>query len=474
MSFYSKALLILISILFLSSCDLNKRSHETYRVGLRLIPKALSPWDNQVNTNLLIMLQLYIPLFEVVGSEQIRSRLLDKKRTRVLDETHSKFMMCLNKDLKFFDGSPVTIDDFKNSLLKAHGKIQALPQIEKIENEKNCLKVSLKEVDTDYFRKLTSVATSIFKSNTLEKDIPIGVGPYSIKLSTNDQMILDRNNIFPSQLRRLEFVKYDSSLDEEELSRIHDLNHVYQLPIPPDRKLTYRRIERPSLKSYILFYGNASLKDRLLFAACLSKHPISEVFGLKLQPVKGFLPPPLLGSFIDEGPKYGSCPKMKTKKEFRLVHFNKEVIRSLEFFFQKNQDKLPFKIKVDFLPFERVPELVFSHENVITLIGFDSSGSYNALLDGSSSFFRSFVGNQRLTKNENKTLDEYLSQALDAKKLKSKEFFYKKAHEVLLSRHYFLPLGQDILIQFYPSFIKKVSWADPYSPFPLYSFFEIQ
>ncbi len=462
----------------LNSCQFKTAKIKSYKVALRLVPKVLDPWKNQVNTNQLIMLQLYIPFFEIFGRNQLKSRILDESKSKATDSTSKQYKMCLKPNLKFFTGKAVELEDFISSIKKAHDELSPLQKIVSITGENLCVNIELEDSDPDYFRKLTSVSTSLFQKDSLHKDIPIGVGPYRVKFSTNDRLVLDANGFFPSSIQRVEFIKFEDSWDEDELAKIDDLNHVYQLKIPPGRKINFKRVQRPSLKSYILFFGNYSEKNRSFIYSCLSRLPLGEVYGLNLQNVPGLLPEELLGYNVNS-PSPHNCEDFEShgfskKPEFELIHFDEKKVKELAFFFHTKTTDLPFNINVKYIPFEKTPELVLSHKPVITLIGIDSTGSFSPLLDGSSSFFRSFYGENRLSKNKNEKVKTLIDSAISEKRIDRKASFYKKAHQSLLKEKYFISLGQDVLTQYYSPKVNEISWADPFSPFPLFSEFKLK
>jgi hypothetical protein len=182
----------LLSLILFSAC--RQTRPESYRLALRYIPEAVDPRKNQINTNNLIMLQLYYPLLSFDKNGVLRSYFLDESKTISKNSKFDSYRLCLKPNLHFSDSSPVRSADLAKSVIDFHSVLESLPKIKGIRNETPCVSVDLETSDPDYFSKLTGVATTILKSESTSAPFPIGLGSFRLLSKSPDSISLERSN----------------------------------------------------------------------------------------------------------------------------------------------------------------------------------------------------------------------------------------------------------------------------------------
>jgi ABC-type oligopeptide transport system substrate-binding subunit len=475
MTFWARTATILCIALF-TACTGRPQIH-SYRVALRYVPDHLNPRENEVNTNNLILIHLYYPLFFRAANGDLSSDFLALPMTKALDSTFKSFQLCLKRDLKFSDGSPVRSEDLLTSLTEIHRTQEMLPKTKDIWIEGSCVHVSLATADWRYFDKLTSVSSTIIKSGGPAKSLPLGLGPYRVSKASKNYLALEAT---PGQItgsfKKIEFLPF-VSLDQARHDGIQDLNHVYQFRLPSEYKAARQKISRPFFKSYTLTvnYQNAAL--RKAFASCIDRNDLKATLDMDLADIPGFLPVGLSGARVPfTTNKAVVCRLNPSARPIRFYNANPDNENKLRAFFDRHRSELPIPVEFIELEPQKMVEAAFSQSQYAAIFGFDSTGSVASTAAESSAFFESFfrtTRNQRLIDSPLPGLSAIIDQALQESDPTAKDEAYSRAHRLLLESGYIIPLGQLDTAQYYQKDITQIQWADRISGFPRFDLMQV-
>ena len=131
-----------------------------YTVSVTALPERLDPWNTEVGGFHYLNSQLYYPLFEYQGfSQNLASAFLDMTRTAAIDSTLRQFRLCLRDGVLFSNGDQIRLGDLVDSLEHIHATHAALQTPDIALESGQCLRVTLRDSDSNYFDKLTTVTT---------------------------------------------------------------------------------------------------------------------------------------------------------------------------------------------------------------------------------------------------------------------------------------------------------------------------
>lgn len=284
----------IIAIIFTLAIGLCSQAH-VFRVGLRYLPAAVDPRNNQINTNHYILLHLYYPLIEM-HSGHLNSKFLDMKKTEAKDRSFKRYQFCLKDRLHFSDGTPISAEDLEDTLLQTHKVQEFLPKIQTItSNGSNCVDIQLKTADSSYLHRFMGVASTILKFKERNKPFPTGLGPYKLVSAHKEKIVLSATapEDLTHKFDKIEFILYRDHLHIP----LDDINHVY--PRPKDLKLTsteVQKVQTPTFKSYVLVVNLPKISERKAIRECFDSEIFRTLVRPDLRPPTGFLPPGMYGS----------------------------------------------------------------------------------------------------------------------------------------------------------------------------------
>lgn len=467
-----KALAIALVIATLSGCfgPGERAESPVYTAALQALPTHLDPWRNQINTSHFINIQVYYPLFRRTRDGELFSDFLDTKRTRATDQSFTEFEFCLKVGVKFSDDTPIQPEDLILLFRSAHATQESLPTILDSKIRNGCVRISLRAPDPSYFEKFTGVASTILKRATISDAAPIGLGPYKVESIGQKKVILVANKAIAakSYFQRIEFHRVND-LNEAVQKKILDTNHVYAGRVPHSIKTTFKVVTKPTMKSYALVVSIPQASLRREFVACLNRSYFRKLVPFDLDDIPGFLPKGALGFDVDfsELTPKSACRFGSKKPIVTFFSFVPSMTDDLERFFKSESSRLPIQVRVQSVTLDETIKAAFSGASMISLVGFDSSGSISASTGEAAVYFESFFRPERLIREELKVVGTKVRSALETgarSALKSQ--LYREAHRALLESHYVVPIGQLQSKQYYPNYLDNIVWEDQIGGYP--------
>jgi MarR-like DNA-binding transcriptional regulator SgrR of sgrS sRNA len=443
---------------------------------LRYIPESVNPYSTQVNTDNLIALQIYYPLFQHSLDGTLTSEFLDLQSTKSDDTSFKKFTLCLRYGVQFFDGTPISARDLEHSLQEAHHRQELLSAVNAIRVSGNCVKVVLKAPDPRYFEKLTGTASTITSASRSVNGFPLGLGPYHVESRTSDKLILKANSgRVKGSFRSIEFHKF-MDFEQNYANGVFDFNHPGQVSIPEKFDDQFQRVSRPFFKSYavVVNYPDPILRKR--FAACFHKERFRKLLHLLLKETAGFLPSGIQGAdgVMALSRKEKGCD-VEAVSSMTFLNYRPELESDVRTFLQDSSLKLPIPIKYEAGTIDDLVRRMFHEDKIAAVIGFDSSTSNSSAYAEAATFFESFIRlerSERLISRPLSDVAELVKSAAQATDSAQKASLYQKGHQALLDSGYVIPLGQLDTDQRYPKWIRNIAWSDQISGFPNISLME--
>jgi ABC-type transport system substrate-binding protein len=490
-----KALTVLLAAGSLALAGCSSRS-TTYRLALRHLPTEGDPFTSQVNTDHLVMLQLYYPLFTRLSSGALTSEFLDLNTTRASNAAFTRFDLCLRPGLNYSDGSPVEIADLAKSLTESHKRQESLPDLIRVTPHDHCVSVELKTRDLRYFDQLTDVSNTVVSATRKIGVFPMGLGPYRVAEvnSTHLRLVANEGRV-RGDFKAIEFVKY-TNMEQDLRDGVIDFNHTGQIEIPARIRAQFQRVSRPAFKSYALVLNYPDSRLRQAFARCFDTANFVKLLEIPLTPVPGFLPLGIMGSEIGtvegelrsptraiEGAKPEASVRMpnpcrlQSAPPLTVYNYLDEAAPKIVDFFRTHQAHFPVPVEVKTVSVDELVKAMFSRDRIGAVIGFDSSSSLSSTSREASAFFENFMRHnrsERLITQPIQGLEESVRLALDEAQPELKDVLYRDAHRILLDSGYVIPLGQLETDQYYPKYITNISWSDPISGYPRIDLMQIE
>ena len=462
----------------LSACS----SHSTtYRIALRHLPTEGDPFTSQVNTDHLVMLQLYYPLFTRLSSGALTSEFLDLNATRASNSEFTRFDLCLREGLKYSDGSPVETADLARSLTESHHRQENLPELVSATPRGRCVSVALKKPGMRYFDQLTDVSNTVVSSTRKTGIFPVGLGPYRVADVNPDRLRLVANEgRVLGDFTAIEFVRF-TNVEQDLKAGVIDFNHTGQVEIPEKVRPGYQRVSRPAFKSYALVVNYPDGRLRRDFAHCFDTADFIKLLDIRLTPAPGFLPLGIMGSEVGGEPA-GVAPNsndchMRSAPAMTFYNYLDGATPKITDFFRQHQAHLPVPVEVKNASIDELIKVMYSRDRIGAVIGFDSSSSTGANARDAAAFFENFTRpnrSQRLISQPVEGLEERVRFALGEAQPEVKDSEYRKAHRILLESGYVIPLGQLETEQYYPKYIGNISWSDTISGYPRIDLMQFQ
>ena len=449
-------------ILMASTCAYAKNDVQSYRVSVRTIPKDLYPRQTYVNVHEYILSHVYYPLFERKDGNVIDSMFLDMSSTKATNRDFSSFTLCLKRDVKFSDGSPITQEDLFQSLKSSYSFIGIQSKLISKSNNNRCVDVSLESGDPELFERCRTHQCTVLKSSTEKQNVPIGLGPFQVEQLNKDTVILVRDSSIRKRLNRIEFTKF-VSLEHTKKQNIDDWNHIYQIEIPDDIKKSSQEVRRPMTKSYTVIVRVYDKKLRKQISSCLDRARIREATRLPLKDIPGMLPfgVPGFSESFNLHMTATECSSKQKGKIFPFYNYSDGMKTGLEGIFGANEKQLPVKINVmNIKSDEAVTKVYKSEEELLVIVGVEYSEIF---LYG---LFRDFIDGGTILKRPERDMVEVISKAKRVNDRASMDTVYGKAHRALLDSGFIVPLGQLESTQYYPKWVSNIQWLDSGPGYP--------
>jgi len=431
---------------------------ETFYVALPMLPEV-NPIINQVNVGNYIGSHLYYPLFERNNDGKFTSVFLDIDKSKSLDTKFDSYELCLKKNIKFSDNTPIEVTDLINSIQSfADMYPQSLPlkRIKKVNSD--CINLYLAKSFPGLFGKLTGMASTVLRSKDIKAPFPIGLGPYFIQAKSDNELVLKSATDSSIRFDKIHFKLIKKSTDD--ISKFSDIN---QLPPNKERDDKFPGVatDAPSLKiySFVLNISNSRLRNEI--RAYLEEENWEQIFGLTLTKSNYFLPW-LKSNYPITNPK--KHQKIKNKIPFLIPNFYD--IKKIESIVKNSF--LSELIFVKSLPANEFPIWAFSGKEYIGLMGFDSSGSMSSLEGDFSIYFESFFSKKnRIISIPVLHVKKLVAKSMDPKlNIVERLELMKNAEKYLSDQDYISPLGKVKRTFLYPSDIKINEWYDFLSGIP--------
>jgi len=461
-----KYFFILCASFLLLSCT--PRKHDTtFRVSLRYIPQNVDIRGNQINTNVYILSHLYYPLFDLNAKGELTSYFLNLDDTKAMSNKFDEYKICLKEGVRFSNNENIQVTDLESSLREIHQIEESLVKIKDLIIDQSCINISLEIPDYNYLKKLTGISSTILKKGD-KSPFPIGKGKYKVKGLTPDKLTLVAEDDTPvAFFKNIEFIKY-KNINTSLRDKIDDWNHISRMEIPEEVKKQSQAILRSSLKTYavVINYNDSNLRKHII--KCFNIPKFKEMLGLHLIPTEGFLPNGLIGSNVNYHALLNNLGKIdcstkldKTVKYYNFVPETREVAYE---YFKISQKDFPVRVDYEDITGDQAVKLIFSGNEYMSLIGFDSSSSGEAVSGEPSVFFESFIRDQKkIINNPPANLKNLITMVT---KTNEKEKLYTDAHRLLLESGYVIPLGQESKKQYYDKKLTNIFWQDQFSGYP--------
>lgn len=430
---------------------------EEFKVALPMLPDV-HPVTNQINSGNYIGSHLYYPLFEK-NPHGTESYFLDISNTKAIDKTFKIFQFCLKKDLKFSDGGSITVDDLIKSL---RAMAEMYPQTLALKSEAkmsdNCAKITLTDSTPGLFGKLTGMASTVLKAGGNAKFYPTGIGPYTLKLRSENELKLESTSANKIRFNQVTFKLIKKS--DEDVEKFTDINQL-----PPnserDKKFEGNRIDAPSLKVYTFVLNVSDSKKRDAIRLLLENENWAEAFGLNLLKAKYFLP------WLNSSYEISNSKRLvrsKNKIAFLVPDFY-DVSKIEKLITGKNLGEMVY---VKSLPAKEFAAWAFSGKEYIGVMGFDSSGSISSLEGDFSVYFESFFSKtNRIVTRPLIEIEKLIKKSTD-KTLSNQERLriMIQAEKYLSDNDYLSPLGRVKRVFLYPENVVINEWHDFFSGIP--------
>ena len=426
--------LIWLSVLFQFTCQISKA--ETFKVGLPFLPR-FNPITNQVNVANYIGMHLYYPLFEIRPNGDIKSHFLEMERSRAVDLTFTKYILCLKKTLSFSDGTKILVSDFYasfNLMSKMYPHLLPLESLKPM--DLRCVSIEMKYPTPNLFKKLTGIASTIIKSTELKSEFPLGLGPYKISDIAADKISLKFTGDKAIRFNEIQFIKA-SAEDPKLISNFQDLNQIQKQTFDQIHLADFNLYEVSIPKMYSLVINFNNKNARLCARSILSKMDWITAYHLSVTPKKSFLPweKPSLSKY-DEGASK-SCASGKIDLFIPSLYNGADIQMAI------SKAGLTNRISVKLVSNDEFGRKIFSGEEYIGLIGFNSTASISMLEGDYSTYFESFFSiKNRIISKPNNQIKELISMAtkIDTRP-KDREKMFENAESILIGEAYVLPIG---------------------------------
>lgn len=457
------ALVLVVACLLSVACKSRKGEEvKTYRVALRAIPESFDPRRNAINIYHYIHLQMYFPLF-YYENDRLNSHFLDMAKTQALDDQFKTFQMCLKNGVKYSDGSSISSDDLRASLLETHQVKLGLWPVESIKTHGLCAEVRLSHGDSRYFDKLTHLNSTILKPEASK----VGLGPYRVSSADAKKIVLVANaDYVKGDFKKVVFEKVNPEEERDVFFRFDDWNYLWHHfdinEIVPDRiKKSWTGVRRPLVKALFLLVDIDKISHRKRLVKCFDRQAFSGALGLDLLPIEGYLPRGLPGSdasfqSILENTEDIDCQKAADVR-YPYIHFHPTKTNQTKKFIE---DRPSLGLNFENKTVNEAIWSVYHERNKVMLIMADSS---EFTPEGFFSFFVSepaIIG-QRIDQLKKKII--LAARDSDAHSQSEK---FREVHRALLSQYFVIPLGQLKSTIYYKRDIKGISFADYSLGFP--------
>ncbi|GEM_PF-3827494 len=474
--------ILIISVGSVVSCSQSKRlDRNTFNVGLPELPQKFRPRNNDVNIYDYINTHLYFPMFSRNDEGKLESHFFDLNDTMAVNESFTKYKLCLLRDVAFSDGTLITVEDLINSIQDIHRVLENLPKIispldgNDVRSDKICVQYELERPDSLYFDKLTSVRSTILKSSASEQDIPIGIGPYRVISNDNAQIKMEGLSRYVDS--DFKYIIFHTIYNVEQARRLNldDWNHIYIFQPPEDIVRRMQSIRRILLKTYyfMIDYNDESMRRRI--RSCLNVNEISKYFNYSTDGTKAYLPSGMSGHDLGfELEKiYKNDPICKKNNQLMTIKFicsGDSMCLSIKKFVNEKQSSLPFKLRVEEVAPDKFDEQLYGQNEIVTFL---SSGAVSL---NSVDFFSLWYAedSKRINNVSQNYLVSLMKQASFLNDSREKTEMFKEAHKRLLNSGYVLPIGQVHVEQFYPSDITNLKVLNISHGFPQINLFKIK
>ncbi len=429
-------------------------SAETFKVAAPFLVE-INPITNQVNVANYIGMQLYFPLFTVRPDGTLKSNFLDTDLSKSLDRTFVKYHLCLAKNVRFSDGTLITLADFKSSfslMAKMYPHLVPLKNME--EYGSHCLLVEMMYPTPQLFKRLTGIASTIIKQTELNSSFPTGLGLYKLSAKTNNTITLKYIGDRKVRFDRIQIIKVDE-VNKRDLQVFHDTNQISKAAgvLDLDRSNIYD-VSIP--KMYSMVINLKSQNSRRCAVALLSKVDWIKAYKISATPKKNFLP---WNKYVPFERKEINLNKCNLKQVSLIVPEFYDVSSV-----QKEIDGVGLKEKIRILSVtnNEFGKKIFSGEEYIGLIAFDSSSSVSILEGEYTTYFESFFSEKnRLIIDKNKAIQKLMANATKMNiTAREREQLYEQAEVQLIRDGYVLPVGGLNKKYSYPKGILISSWLD--------------
>lgn len=378
---------------------------ETFVVALPFLNRV-NPISNKVNLARYLSFHLYYPLFEIGPDGTLNSQFLNVNTSKVIDRSFKLYQVCLKENIHFHDASPIKTEDLAASITymaEIHPHLIPLSKIKSTSDR--CSQLEMKYPTPGLFKRLTGTASTIVKRSQVRGELPVGLGPYRITSMSDSKISLNYVGAHKVRFSQIDFTK-ESSVDAQALTAAHDTNQISDDGRQRISLKTKTMYDVWIPKNYSFVVNLKHRKDRLCAASKMAKIDWIKAYRLEVSPSANFLP---WTRQVPTKPEVISSDCQR--KVFRLIVpelYDAKSIRSAVI--SAGAEK---HFQIAGVSNDEFGRIIFSGEEYIGLIGFDSA-SATADLEGdfSIAFEPFFLTKNRIVTTPNKNVRNYVLQAL--------------------------------------------------------------
>lgn len=429
------------------SAACSKKDSTWTAIFVGLPPSNSSNLSLSTSTSYLLY-QTHEPLMRLRDNGIFYSNIL-KSWNRSLDS--KEYQLCIQPGLSFIEGKNLSTKHIVESLESLKNDLNL-----SISSDEECVKISSPQSSPLLLDKLKSYEYAP-QIDSEYKKWKIGLGPYKIKNSNEDQINLEIKNENGQAFDKIQIITLSafSKMKTVNYTEIEDYNRIPYEQIPLEVKNTYKKYPAPLLKTHGLLLNIPDSRTRKSIANCLDLKGLKNAFFPNLENemnIASIIPIGIDGAI--EGSIARKCDIDKKKKKRQLVFANWNHSRSKEikaFFELQNKSNGTNIISKDLDQNDLIGSLYGNHEAYdLLILGVDTNN------EEYGPFFEPFLGTKKkvhripIEKQGNilSTLATATSKE-DAKKIAV------SIDAFLRSEGIFLPVAQDFRTFLFPHYIKN-------------------
>ncbi|USN46711.1 MAG: hypothetical protein H6626_10900 [Pseudobdellovibrionaceae bacterium] len=450
-----KALILSVSV----GCGAKNRPLQEWNVLTPGVPTRVSPDFKHSLLTSYILKQTHKPIFEYNSEKGYESQILDKW-SRDLNYKHFQFCIYEPKTLaedSYFDVNKLEL--FLNHFFKME---HLKPFIER--NNKNCLKLTFSHSMRNIFTLLSQ--REHMPSFPGGQNWENGLGPFTIQSMTDEIVVLTKKGPTSSGIKRINFVNSNSRTVDSFIDRIDDFNLAPSGWVKRFDLSRFNRFNTQQLKISAIVLNIDDKEARRIIFDCF---PIEEFRNAMNPETKAFVNIKSIFPLGIPGAQLGliarKCSKTKIKqKPLRFVLWHGDHESRIVSIVKHLSEKTGIRIEVDFLPFNKLNELIYQNQSGYDLIPIkiDTKRKLH------SPFFEAFIDPRKLITNQKVpgVLSTYEKLLALERSGQSSTSLAKILEHKLLDESLILPLYQVTKEIFYPKNITGLMIGDDFLDFP--------